>query len=49
VSDIVVMMDGMRLEVCDVESLRDHDSLALRRRVARVDVEHERAIAAVGS
>ena len=48
VTDIVGAMESFGLEVRDVESLRDHYPLTLRRWVANLDANREQAIAEVG-
>ena len=48
VSQVVGAMESVGLEVRDVESLRDHYALTLRRWVANLDANREQAIAEVG-
>jgi cyclopropane-fatty-acyl-phospholipid synthase len=49
VTDILAAMEGLRLEIRDVESLRDHYALTLRRWLANLDAHRDAAIAEVGA
>jgi cyclopropane-fatty-acyl-phospholipid synthase len=49
VTDILGVMQSLRFEVRDVESLREHYPLTLRRWAANLEANREQAIAEVGS
>ena len=46
---LVDELDNIRFEVRDVESLREHYPLTLRRWVAKLEAHRERAVALVGA
>ena len=47
-TDLLEVMEGLRLEIRDVESLRDHYALTLRRWLDNLDAHRDAAIAEVG-